>query len=60
MDYWIAQSKLLMQPALPLPSLCAHATCKTEFSLKEMINKDGKNKRKKVELKSGECKIKII
>lgn len=36
-----------MQPDLLLPSLCAHATCKTEFSLKEMINKDGQNKRKK-------------
>lgn len=49
-----------MQPDLLLPSLCAHATCKTEFSLKEMINKDGQNKRKNVERKSCECEIKII
>lgn len=44
-----------MQPAPPLPSLCAHASsyaCKTKFSMKEVADTDGQIEVKKVELKS--------
>lgn len=51
----LAQSNLLMQPAPPLPSLCARASsyaCKTKFSMKEVADTDGQIEVKKVDLKS--------
>lgn len=47
------------QPALFWPSLCAHAPCRTEFNVQEVVNKDEETKAKtnKKQTKGGAEKL---